>query len=78
VSSQDKIEATLMLASVYGNVRSLMEPPYILSDLDSSPPASAKELQELRRVLANYRRPVKQLGAARDQLNRYIDTLPQK
>ena len=69
----------LMLPSAYGNVQSLMEPPYILIDLDSSPaPRSRKELKELRRVLANYRTLVKRLGAARGELNTYIDKVPQK
>jgi hypothetical protein len=56
-----------------------MEPPYILIDLDSSPaPRSRKELKELRRVLANYRTLVIRLGAARGELNTYIDKVPQK
>ena len=69
----------LMLPSAYGKVKYLMEPPYIISDLDSlPPPTSRKELKELRRLLANYRTLVKRLGAARDELNTYIDKIPQK
>ena len=69
----------LMLPSAYGNVRSLMEPPFVLIDLDSAPPpTSRKELKELRRVLANYRTLVIRLGAARDALNTYIDRVSQE
>jgi len=77
-SSEDKSKRP-HAAAAYGNAPSLMEPPYILIDLDSSPaPRSRKELKELRRVLANYRTLVIRLGAARGELNTYIDKVPQK